>query len=332
MAAESWEKLDKRLKTQVFQLNVGLKLRLKDSLYAQLADLSHKNHYPIFSTSREDKGFRVVGFGSCFPLATNRRDKTYLITNRHVAQSDVQIEKECERFFAALSLYAEQTAAGANYESRYKNLLDTINLATKKDLTVAERTLYQSTGDAVWDCYDTFLSVKADPGRALFQKYLDSVGIRSESSYFLHKPGPIKQPAIEARLYKIAKKDTDPDLAILTIDDHFIGMELENIPPSEGQEIQVIGYPAASDQIDLDSSTYYSPTFSTGRVSRVGPRILQVDAPITNGNSGGPVIDQKGKIVGVVALRAISSRGGELPNFAGAVSVPSIKSFAKELF
>jgi S1-C subfamily serine protease len=332
LASESWEKLDKRLKNQVFQLNVGLKLRLKDNTYAQLADLSRKYHYPIFSTSKEDKGFRVVGFGSTFPLAVNRHDKTYLITNRHVAESATQISKECERFFAALSLYAEQTAAGANYERRYNNLLDTINLAGKKDLTVAERTLYQSTGDAIWDCYDTFLSLKADPTRTLFQKHLGSAGIQSEVSYFLHKPGPIKQLAIEASMYKIAKKDTDPDLAILTIDTSMAGMELENIPPSEGQEIQVIGYPTASDQIDLDSSKYYSPTFSTGRVSRIGPRILQVDASITNGNSGGPVIDQRGKVLGVVAVRAISSRGGELPNFAGAVTVPSIKAFAKELF
>ncbi len=330
--AESWEKLDKRLKNQVFQLNVGLKLRLKDGLYAQLADLSRKNHYPIFSTTKDDKGYRVVGFGSSFPLATNHRDRTYLITNRHVAESDQQISKECERFYAALKLYAEQTSAGGNYERRYGNLLDTINLAIKKDLTVAERTLYQSTGDAVWDCYDTFLSVKADPTRAIFHKYLDSVGVQSQVSYFVHKPGPIKQPAIEASLYKIAKKDTDPDLAVLTINNYIPGMELETIPPSEGQEIQVIGYPTASDQIDLDSAKYYSPTFSTGRVSRVDPRILHVDAPISNGNSGGPVIDQKGKVVGVVAVRAISSRGGELPNFAGAVTVASIKTFTKELF
>lgn len=331
-AVESWEKLDRRLKSKVFQLNVGLKLKLKDGLYAQLADLSRKNHYPIFSTTKEDKGYRVVGFGSAFPLATTHHDKTYLLTNRHVAESEAQITEECERFYAALHLYAEQTSAGVSYERRLANLLATINLANKKDLTIAERTLYQSTGDAVWDCYDTFLSVKADPSRAQFQKYSDAVAIQSEVSYFLHKPGPIKQPAIEAKLYKIAKRDSDPDLAILTIDTFFPGMELETVPPSEGQEIQVIGYPTASDQIDLDSSKYYSPTFSTGRVSRVGPRILQVDASITNGNSGGPVIDQKGKIVGVVAVRAISSRGGELPTFAGAVTVPSIKSFAKELF
>ncbi len=331
-AAATWEKLDKRLKGQVYQLNVGLKLKLKDGMYAQLADLSHRNHYPIFSTTKEDKGYRVVDFGSAFPLSTKLRDKSYLLTNRHVVESDVQISQECERFYAALALYAEQTCAGGNYESRYSNLLETINLAVKKDLTVSERTLYQSTGDAIWECYDTFLSIKADPSRVLLQKYSDRSKVESETSYFLHQPGPIKQPAIEASLYKLGKAESDPDLAILTVDNHVAGIELETLPPSEGQEIQVIGYPAASDQIDLDSSKYYSPTFSTGRVSRVGSRILQVDAPITNGNSGGPVIDRNGKALGVIAVRAISSRGGELPNFAGAVTVPSIKSFAKELF
>ncbi|HEY9867900.1 MAG TPA: trypsin-like peptidase domain-containing protein, partial [Candidatus Obscuribacterales bacterium] len=74
------------------------------------------------------------------------------------------------------------------------------------------------------------------------------------------------------------------------------------------------------------------PTFNTGRISRVAPRILQVDAPVTTGNSGGPVVNQRGKVVGVVAVRALSARGGELPNFGGAITVHSVQSFAPELF
>jgi len=332
-AVETWERLDKRIKGQVFQLNVGLKLRLKNGLWVQLADLSPKYHYPVYSTSVEDKGYRVVGFGTCFPIKTSKTDKLYLLTNRHVIDSSEQIIKECERFYAGMRLYAEQTATAGDINRRKQELLTLINLNTKKDLSTGERAAYQATADAIWDTYETYLSIKADPSRLLFQKYLQGVGLESEIDYFLHRPGPVTQAALTAQLYKVARTDSDPDLAILTMAaGSTLPLEFDSIKPSEGQEIQVIGYPTASDQIDLDASKYYAPTFHTGRVSRVGPRTLQVDAPITTGNSGGPVISLRGKVLGVVAVRALSARGGELPNFGGAITAETVQSFAPELF
>lgn len=332
-AVETWEKLDKRLKQQVYQLNVGLKIKLRDGSRAYLCDLSPRYHYPVFSTSREDRGFFVVGFGSSFPVKTSQSDKTYFLTSRHVVETAEQISRECERFYAAMRLYAEQNASGKDVETRYKELLQTVNLATKKDLSPAERGLYTTTVDAIWDGYENFLSKRADPGRMLFERYLNQVGIEKEIGYFLHAPGPVSQSPLEAKQYKIGHTESEPDLALLTVPSvHLTGIEIDTVPAAEGQEIQVIGYPTASDQIDADSNKYYAPTFNTGRISRVAPRVLQVDAPITTGNSGGPVVSQRGKVLGVVALRAISPRGGELPNFGGAVTIHSVRAFAPELF
>ena len=314
-------------------MNVGLKLRLKSGAWVQLADLCPKYHYPVFSTTTEDKGYRVVGFGSSFPVRAAKTDRAYFLTNRHVVDSCDPIIKECERFYAAMRLYAEQTSAGSDFEKRYRELLSIINLSTKKDLSTGERAIYQSTADAIWDTYEAYLSVKADPSRLLFQKYLAQVVVEPDIGYFLHAPGPVTQPALQAQLYKVARVESDPDLAVLAVPGATTTlMEFDPIPPSEGQEIQVIGYPTASEQIDVDASRYYSPTFNTGRISRVAPRILQVDAPITTGNSGGPVVSQRGKVLGVVAVRALSERGGELPNFGGAITLQSVQSFAPELF
>lgn len=335
-AVETWEKLDKRLKQQVMQLNVAVKLRLKDGTWLYWTDASPKFHFPIFATTKQDNGFQVFGFGSSFPVKTLRRDGTYFVTNRHVVESADNIVKECERFHAAIHLYAEQSAAGKDVNTRYKELLQIVDLPLfkkAKDWNADERVLYQSTIDSIWDTYEQYLSVRADPGRLLFKKYLAMAGVQSEVGYFLHQVGPATQKPIEAKLVKCATSDDEPDIAILKVNNPEIpAMDLETLPPSEGQEVQVIGYPTASDKIDKDSSKYFSPTFTTGRISRVAPRMLQVDAPITTGNSGGPVVNLRGKVVGIVANRAVSALGGELPNFGGAVTVQSLQSFAPEYF
>ncbi len=333
LSGETWEKLDKHLKTQVYKVNVGLKLHLRNGFWAQLSDLSPRLHLPVYTTTPDDKGYRVVGFGTAFPVKTVRADKTFFLTNRHVVDSGDPIVKECERFFAGMRLYAEQTGTTGAIDKRMRELLFIVNLAVKKEMSAAEMATYQTTADAIWDTYETYLAVKADPARLLFHKYLELVGVDSETGYFLHAPGPVSQQALPAQLYKVAKFDTDPDLAFLTVSGTVATLlEFDPLPAEEGQEIQVIGYPAASEQIDVDASKYYSPTFSSGRISRVAPHILQVDAPVAKGNSGGPVVSQRGKVLGVVAVRAISERGGELPNFGGAITANSVQSFAPELF
>lgn len=338
--AESWEVLDKQLKTQVYQLNVGMKIRIKGGLYAYLVDMSPKYHFAVFGTAPEDKGFRVVGSGSTFPIRTNRADRTYFLTNRHVVDSGDGIFKESQRFFAAMRLHAQQTAGFQDPENRFKELLNIINLSQKKDLNFAEKTLYQATADGIWDTYESYLSTRVDPSRQQFQKYLALAGVEAENGYFLHPAGPVSQQAIQAQLFKVAKLESDPDLAMLAVNNASLPkLDFDPVEPTEGQEIQVIGYPLASDQIDFDSGSYYAPTFSTGRISRVAPRLLQVDAPVSVGNSGGPVVSQRGKVVGVIVRRAsVQQKLGsqviqtELPNFGGAITITSVKSFAPELF
>lgn len=331
-ADETWERLDRKLKGQVLELNVALKLKLKSGLYVQLTDASPKYRYPVFGTTTDDRGYRVVGYGTAFPVLTSQHHKAFYLSNRHVVANGDELIKECQRFYAAMRLAAEKTGNG-NVDGRFKELLSIVNLSMKKDLNANEKSQYISTIDGIWDIYESYLSVRVDPARIMFQKYLNQVGVDHELGYFLHKVGPVSEPAIQAVVYKIAKGDNEPDIAILSSAPNAIpGLEFDTISPSEGQEIQVIGYPAASDQLDIDAGKYYAPTFTSGRISRVAPRMLQVDAPITTGNSGGPVVSQRGKVVGVVANRALSARGGELTNFGGAITINSVRAFAPELF
>jgi S1-C subfamily serine protease len=90
--------------------------------------------------------------------------------------------------------------------------------------------------------------------------------------------------------------------------------------PALGEDVGVIGYPLAG----LLSS---EPKATFGEVNSVAGvnndyTLLQISAPIQPGNSGGPVLDEKGMVVGVVVSEispALMARVGVLPqnvNFA----------------
>ncbi|MBX9948460.1 MAG: trypsin-like peptidase domain-containing protein [Candidatus Obscuribacterales bacterium] len=333
-AVETWEKLDKRLKGQVLNVRPGLKLRLRDQYWCYVSDLSPKYRFPVYCVLKDDtRGFQIMGYGTAFPIKTAARDKTYYVTDRHVAGDTCgPVAAECARFFAATRLYAEQTAFLKDHEARFNELLQTINLSIKPGLAGGERNHYQNTVDAIWECYEKNLSLRADPSRVRFLKYAQMARVNPIIGYFLHPAGPATIPAIEATLYKEGG-DGDPDIAILTAPGvHPMPLEFDPLPASEGQEIQVVGYPVASDQLDKDSEKYYAPTFTTGRVSRVTPNTVQVDAPVTSGSSGSPVVSVRGKVVAVVAQRAKTKSGAELTNFAGAISASAVKTVAPELF
>jgi hypothetical protein len=75
-----------------------------------------------------------------------------------------------------------------------------------------------------------------------------------------------------------------------------------------GQALFVIGFPGvvASHEL-LSRATRYEPSITTGRVSGFkqdigGQRVIQTDAAIIQGNSGGPVFDDRGQIGGAATF------------------------------
>jgi len=60
-------------------------------------------------------------------------------------------------------------------------------------------------------------------------------------------------------------------------------------PPTEGETVFVIGHPEG-----------LRFTLSTGIISRTNGSMIQMSAPVSPGNSGGPVFDDRGDLVGIV--------------------------------
>jgi S1-C subfamily serine protease len=116
--------------------------------------------------------------------------------------------------------------------------------------------------------------------------------------------------SIEARVDGIA---TDEDLAVLRL----VGevdlpvAEVRTSPVELGEPIIVVGYPGGGPS-----------TVTTGAVVGIQDvdvlgattRAILVDAPIRPGNSGGPLLDAQGRVIGVVfALDRVASVGLVVP-------------------
>ncbi len=111
--------------------------------------------------------------------------------------------------------------------------------------------------------------------------------------------------------------DEEGDLALLSVDmppDRPRASELSSVLPDEGEQIVVIGNP-----LKLEGSVTDGIVSAVREVPNVG-KILQITAPISHGNSGSPVFNMKGEVVGVVTVKVTNGQNINLAISAARVS------------
>ncbi len=118
------------------------------------------------------------------------------------------------------------------------------------------------------------------------------------------------------RTASVVRRDEDHDVAILKTDgENHVCLPLDNTLPNPGAEIYAIGAPV-EDQLAF--------SVSKGIVSGVreikGKLLIQTDASVNPGNSGGPLVNMNGGVAGVVSSK-LSGPGIEGLGFAVPASV-----------
>ena len=103
----------------------------------------------------------------------------------------------------------------------------------------------------------------------------------------------------------LSSVDEDGDLAVLSVEmpaERASVVETATAAPEEGERIFVIGNP-----LRLEGSVADGIVSAVREVPSLG-RIVQITAPISHGNSGSPVFNMKGQVIGVVTIRVMNGQ------------------------
>jgi hypothetical protein len=101
-------------------------------------------------------------------------------------------------------------------------------------------------------------------------------------------------------------------------------IDLKNISPKkEGSSLVVLGHPRGFDWSISDGmlSGFRSPKM----LDQILVKLVQISAPISPGNSGGPVLDDQGRLIGITTS-AIFARTSQNLNFA--INAESVQKFS----
>ena len=116
---------------------------------------------------------------------------------------------------------------------------------------------------------------------------------------------------------RVVGTDLANDLALLKTERSFATAATfrRGEPLQAGESVTVVGFPLAS-VLGFEPNVTFGYVSATGGLRGDSTR-FQISAPIHKGNSGGPILDQGGQLIGIVSAKlnalAIEKRTGDLP-------------------
>ncbi len=294
-------------------VNSGQVQNNKDAITHAMIDLlvANPTKYITPSQATESTSVEMIEEGSGFFVTPDG----YLVTNAHVVAPD---QDEIKQGFAqeALQDFVNKDVQDIENELAAQGITlsnDEIQSVTKADQDYCAANM--QLGD-VQTSYAVELGAEV-PGVAVLQQGSPA------SVVTVGTPEPGKDVAI----LKIEGKQNMPTISLG--DDNAV---------QEGDSLYVVGYPGdATFYSVLAQSTQVEPTLTVGVLSRKvqmqdGWTALQTDATVQHGNSGGPVLNTAGQVVGLATFGVADPQSGTLEageNFA--VSISLVKEFLQQV-
>lgn len=258
---------------------------------------------PVSQKLVENKELAVSGIGTGFVITP----EGYVVTNAHVVKGD---SLELKKQFAL-------TAIGEVIEQDLKDMEISFGIVLNEEM----KALHQQASLLV---YATYMDISE-----VTSTYVAAFGetVPGEDA---------RQYGLDARVIKAGEALTGRDLALLKIEgNNFPTVRIGEVSSARtGAEVYVMGYPdAPTFSPFVSEKSQLTPTFTKGIVSarkemKDGRDVLQIDAPATHGNSGGPVFNDRGEVVGILTFGSISTvTQQEVQGMNFALSVDNLTEF-----
>ncbi len=128
------------------------------------------------------------------------------------------------------------------------------------------------------------------------------------------------------------------DVAILKVDRRdLVAAPLGRTPVQIGDQVFVIGFPAVVLEHELPSPlSRQAPSVTLGRVSGfkldlAEQEVIQTDAAVTWGNSGGPAFNARGEVIGVATFISVGDEGAGVQGFNFLAPIERVMALAAAL-
>jgi tetratricopeptide (TPR) repeat protein len=131
----------------------------------------------------------------------------------------------------------------------------------------------------------------------------------------------------KGRVFPVAgllSADDEGDLALLSVKvptERARPLEMSTALPDDGEKIFVIGNP-----LRLEGSVSDGIVSAVRDIPNLG-KIIQITAPVSHGNSGSPLFNMKGQVIGVITIRVINGENINLAIAAARISRLPAKKF-----
>ncbi|MFM7450115.1 MAG: trypsin-like peptidase domain-containing protein [Leptolyngbyaceae cyanobacterium] len=168
-----------------------------------------------------------------------------------------------------------------------------------------------------------------------YAKYLEINKVETQTTIVMQSPQPGQNSSpqvIPSEIKKVGTQIPESDVALLKIssdNNNFPTVGLgEDKSVAAGQRVFSLSYPGAIN--DSDNKNLPEPTLTTGAVSARQSGLIQTEAAVSPGSSGGPLFNEKGEVTGVASFIKVNQAGAAVGGANFFVPVGVLKQFLQE--